>query len=760
LSPSFLSDHSPTEITINLEEFKRGKGFWKLNCSLLKDRDYVDLIKKTIIDTVKDNRNIDDVLLWEMIKLQVRGNSIKYSSRKKRSNNNILSALQKRLKRLTENFDENPNSEIKEDIHLINGDIEQIIEHEIKGAQIRAKLNWLNEGERPTIFFLNFEKQNANKKHIKRIITQDGNIITGKESVLLELESFYRLLYRRNRKPGEPKPNFSNTLGHLHIPKLSDIEGEECEDILTESELLAALKTTTQNKSPGNDGLPSEFYKVFWKDIKQYLINALNASYNNRKLSITQRQGIITLLPKKDRNILKLKSWRPITLLNQDSKLATKAIASRICKYLPNIIHPDQTGFIKGRYIGENIFKILNILEYIDEENIEALLINIDFEKAFDNLEWDFIDYCLKTFNFGESLRQWITTFYTDVECCVLNNGWTTPIFQLSKGARQGCPLSSYIFIICAELLACLIRQNQEIEGLTINGNYYVISQYADDTNIFIKYSEKSLGNVINSFRTYQTISGLKVNLDKTEIVPLGPIKQHYNILLEGEQLRWTTDPIRCLGIIICTDKERLIDLNYIPIITKMNRIIQFWNKQHMTTFGKVVIINSFLISQLVYLMSVLPTPPTQIIKQIDAQLYTFLWSNKTERIKRVILQNTKQSGGVSMPDIILKDKGLTISWAKRLVQSNYLAEFMYISTWITNIDIWKCNLNPSDINVLFRKKPNKFNRDIFSAWSYYSYNTPDTSLEIMNQFIWFNSHIRIDGKPTFNNRMYTAGIK
>jgi hypothetical protein len=158
--------------------------------------------------------------------------------------------------------------------------------------------------------------------------------------------------------------------------------------------------------------------------------------------------------------------------------------------------------------------------------------------------------------------------------------------------------------------------------------------------------------------------------------------------------------------------------------------------------------------------MSVLPTPPTQIIKQIDAQLYTFLWSNKTERIKRVILQNTKQSGGVSMPDIILKDKGLKISWAKRLVQSNYLAECMYISTWITNIDIWKCNLNPSDINVLFRKKPNKYNRDIFSAWSYYSYNTPDTSLEIMNQFIWFNSHIRIDGKPTFNNRMYTAGIQ
>ena len=139
-----------------------------------------------------------------------------------------------------------------------------------------------------------------------------------------------------------------------------------------------------------------------------------------------------------------------------------------------------------------------------------------------------------------------------------------------------------------------------------------------------------------------------------------------------------------------------------------MNTIIQFWNKQRMTMFGKVVIINNLFISQLVYLMSVLLTPPTQTMKQIDAQLYTFLWSNKTERIKINILQNT-------MPDITLKDKGLKISWVKRLIQSNYLAECTYKATWITNIDIWK--------------KPNQFNRYIFSAWAYYTHNTPETAL-------------------------------
>ena len=154
---------------------------------------------------------------------------------------------------------------------------------------------------------------------------------------------------------------------------------------------------------------------------------------------------------------------------------------------------------------------------------------------------------------------------------------------------------------------------------------------------------------ISNSFRTYQTLSGgLTVNLCKTEIVPLGPMKQHYSVLLEDDQLKWTTDPIKCLGIIIGTDKDRLVDLNYTPIITKMNKIIQFWNKQQMTMFGKVVTINHFLISQLVYLvssqlvylMSVLTTSPTQTMKQINA---------RPERIKRKDLQNTKESGGVPM---------------------------------------------------------------------------------------------------------------
>ena len=116
------------------------------------------------------------------------------------------------------------------------------------------------------------------------------------------------------------------------------------------------------NKSPGSDGLPAEFYKLFWQDVNIYLVNALNAAYRKGVLSISQRRGLITLLPKKNKILQCLKNWRPISLLNCDYKIAAKTIASRIKNVIPSLINFDQTGFLKGRTIGENIRLIESII--------------------------------------------------------------------------------------------------------------------------------------------------------------------------------------------------------------------------------------------------------------------------------------------------------------------------------------------------------------------------------------------------------------
>ena len=177
-------------------------------------------------------------------------------------------------------------------------------------------------------------------------------------------------------------------------------------------------------KSPGSDGFPAEFYEVFWNDISILFVNAINCSFQKGQLSVTQRQGIISPLPKKDKNPLFLENWRPITLLNCDYKIASKAIGNRMKRVLPEIINHHQSGFLKGRSIAENILPIDGIINFADDMNKPGLLMFVDFEKAFDSIEWAFIERALVHFNFGPSLLTWFKLFYNDVlSTAIQNNG-------------------------------------------------------------------------------------------------------------------------------------------------------------------------------------------------------------------------------------------------------------------------------------------------------------------------------------------------
>ena len=172
--------------------------------------------------------------------------------------------------------------------------------------------------------------------------------------------------------------------------RISREQSESCEGPLTTEECLVALKAMESGKSPGSDGFPIEFYKIFWYDISTILLKAITCSYEKRKLSITQRSGIISLIPK-DKLPYSLENWRPITLLNCDYKIFAKAIANRIVKVLISVINSDQTGFLKGRFIGENIRIIEDIINFTDCGSKPGLLLFLDFQKAFDSLEWSFI---------------------------------------------------------------------------------------------------------------------------------------------------------------------------------------------------------------------------------------------------------------------------------------------------------------------------------------------------------------------------------
>jgi hypothetical protein len=254
------------------------------------------------------------------------------------------------------------------------------------------------------------------------------------------------------------------------------------------------------------------------------VFESLSHSVTKGELSIDQRRGIINLIPKKDKDIRMLKNWRPISLLNTDYKVLTKCLATRLKKILPTVIHPDQVAYLKGRYIGQNIRTIVNIMHYTDEKDLGGLIAFLDFEKAFNSIDWRVIDEALSCFNIGQEFREWVKRVYKNTQSCVTNCGFSSKNVDITRGVRQGCPLSAYLFIVVVEILAIKIRKHKDIKGINIGNSEVKVVQMADDTTSFLKDSE-SLKVLLDTLEKFHSYAGLKLNLSKSEILWLGKDK-------------------------------------------------------------------------------------------------------------------------------------------------------------------------------------------------------------------------------------------
>ena len=182
----------------------------------------------------------------------------------------------------------------------------------------------------------------------------------------------------------------------------------------------------------------------------------------------SQRQAIIKRLEKPNKDKRHISNWRPISLLNFDLKMISKSLATRVRKILSNLIDSSETVYANERFIGESGRLIDDVIKVCHIQKISGHLLTIDIEKTFDSLNHKFLIAVLKKYGFGEDFTNWIKILLRDQESCVINGGHTAKYFRLERGARQGDPISAYLFILALELFFILIKSNKNIHGINI----------------------------------------------------------------------------------------------------------------------------------------------------------------------------------------------------------------------------------------------------------------------------------------------------
>ena len=658
--PFFRSDHSYVYLKLALPTtVHRGRGIWKFNVSHLASDSFAQMVTDFWQSWKLEKPSFLSLSAWwDAGKCRLQRKIRAFCRKQAASTRQYIASLEHTLIHLNRRLNQGePVS------HLVSDTKAKLAEahrQQARGARIRAKVQWAEEGEASTSYFFRLEKKRGRRKMFHSIRNLAGCVVSSFAAISAAWMAFYVSLFSSQQLVQSEQDFFLGALSQ----KLTDQQRLLCEGPLTIAECKRALDGMAGGKSPGIDGLPAEFYQRFWPLLGEDYVEVMNYCFAHQKLTPTQRSGVITLLHKRG-DVLDMKNWRPITLLCVDYKIAAKALANRLLLVLPSLIHTNQSCGIPGRNPSENCRLLKDIVLDANTQGIGGAVLSLDQEKAFDRVEWAYLQRVLRTMNFGDGYCDRVALLYKQIFSAVLVNGELTQQFRVSRGVRQGCPLSPLLYVLMAETIACAVRNHPLIDGYPLPRTRRAkICQYADDTTLVV-LSDASLREVFSLFQRYELASGARLNVNKSHGLLIGSWKGRTDLPVH---LDWSSSHITVMGSRISNDDTESWDKS----IQSLDSLLACWSSRSLSYHGRALVANTLGLSLFWYLASV-ACLPLATLKDINKRIFSFVWNKKREWLARSSVTQRSLQGGLGLIDVQRKVQSLHVLWVRRLATGETL---------------------------------------------------------------------------------------
>lgn len=437
--------------------------------------------------------------------------------------------------------------------------------------------------------------------------------------------------------------------------RCTNLDQQKLTHEVTGEEIKKVVFSMPNDKSPGPDGYTSEFYKASWELIGKEFILAVQSFFAKGFLPKGINSTILALIPKK-KGAKEMKDFRPISCCNVIYKVISKIIANRLKGVLPKFISGNQSAFVKDRLLIENVLLATELVKDYHKESVTSrCAIKIDLSKAFDSVQWSFLHKVLSGLNFPPTFIHWIMLCVTTASFSVHVNGELVGYFRSSRGLRQGCSLSPYLFVISMDILSKMLDKAADARQFGYHPRCKNLGlthlSFADDIMVLSDGKVRSVEGIVSVFDEFARCSGLKISMEKSTLYLAGIPNTSIQQLATRFPFEVGKLPVRYLGLPLVT--KRLSRADCMPLVEQLRKRIESWSSPFLSFAGRLNLIASVLWSVCNFWLAAYRLP-NECIQDIEKMCSAFLWSGKDMNAHRAKISwenvcKPKQEGGLGL---------------------------------------------------------------------------------------------------------------